>query len=353
MEQGKQDLEESKELNPLAADYQPEKKVEETKHDLKADATVFEPEVSIVYKEDLIISHCSSSEKFDGRYGNLNFVLGDNLVTYDPVADTWVSYSEWSSKSKAPEAKYYKGVMTVANSFILTGGYNGIALKHSYHVDISNNFGTLINTMSVYEMQEARYLHSVAYYNNKVYVIGGQSSPTSYLSSVEAFENETWVSKASLNKPRSFSTVIVNNNGIWVAGGFSGPSEIAHSIEVYNDSQWKLIDVNLPMLAGMAAVPVDKFNSSFYVLGGSDGSKSYDRVLLFNTENSNFEVANIKLLYPRAGSSVCWSSGFFWVVGGGQLVGEVWNSGSGKETKPMPLSIYAQIEAANFVKARE
>ena len=354
-----QGLEESKaRLNPLAADYNPSVAVEETKHNLKADASIFEPgpAVTIESYETHAISHCKTSEKFDGRYGILNFVIGETFASYDPLEDSWVTYSEWSSKSKAPEAKYYRAIMISSTSFIITGGYSGLALKHSYHADISNNFGELINTLNVYEMNEARFLHSMVVYNSTVFIIGGQNSASNYLTSVEAFEGDSWVVKPSLNKPRSYFAVVTNNSGIWVAGGYQGSSEICQSIEKFQNNEWKLIEVTVPILAGMCTVPVDKFNSSFYFLGGSDGNKSYDKVLIFNTENSSFEEDSIRLLYPRAGAVACWYSNSFWIVGGGNVIGEEWTVANGRtvrETKPMPLSIYSQIDAATFMKIKE
>ena len=244
--------------------------------------------------------------------------------------------------------------MVAPTSFILTGGFNGAALKHSYHADIMNNFGEIHNTMDVYEMQEARYLHSMILHNTKAYVIGGQSSADTYLNSVEAFENDSWVLKPALNKPRSMFTVMVNNSAIWVAGGFCGKGVTCQSLEKFDGEQWLLIEVALPMYAGMCSAPVDKFNNSFYVLGGSDGNKASDRFLVFNTESSSFEEdQNLKLLYPRAGGVTYWINETFWIIGGGISFGEMWSKGKGVETKTMPLSIYSQIEAASFTKSRE
>ena len=351
MEPNPTDLEESKaNLSANALDFSPE-----VKPLLKADALAFKPQGEAIIEsyEDQVIPHCRTADKFEGKYGNLNFVIGDSLVAYESLEDSWVSYAEWATKSRAPEAKYYRGIMTAPNAFVLTGGLNGGALKHSYHIEIFKDFGAVINTMDVYEMVEARYMHGIALHNNTVYAIGGQSAPGEYLTSVEAFENNNWVAKAPLNRARAFFTVIVNNSAIWVAGGFCGTAEVCQSIEKFDGRAWEVIEVALPMYAGMSAVPRDKFNSSFYVLGGSDGNQAYDRFLIFNTENSSFEEDQTRLALPRAGSSVCWFADSFWVIGGGPATGEMWVNGQGRETKPMPLSIYSHIEAASFMKTRE
>ena len=355
MEGKKIDPDDSKGLNPNASDFTPKSQVEESKQDLKADADSFEPStiISVESYETHAVSHIKSAEKFIGRYSLLNFILYDNFTTYDAIEDTWTTYSEWTLKSKAPEAKHCRALMISANSFIITGGLNEEALKHSYHADISTGFGTSTNILEVYEMQEARYLHGVALFNNKVYAIGGQNSASSYLSSVEVFENGCWTLKAPLNRPRSSFTVVVNNSAIWVAGGFVGACEVCNSIEKYQGGEWVLIDANVNMLAGMTAIPRDKFNSSFYIVGGSDGNEISKRVLVFNTENSRFDEDQQELLYPRAGAVGCWDGNTFWLVGGGQLIGECWNGQKKSETKSMPLSIYAQIESASFMKSRE
>jgi hypothetical protein len=184
-------------------------------------------------------------------------------------------------------------------------------------------------------------------------VIGGQNSAKNYLSHVEAFENGVWVVKPPLYKPRSQALAFCNNSAIWVAGGFSGSCELVQSIEKFRNGNWTLLEVSQPMLAGMFSVPRDKFNSSFLILGGSDGNNVTDRVLIFNTETSTLELESFKLIHPRAGASTCWFGSNFWVVGGGQTIGEVWNSGNGKETRSMPLTIYSQIESASFMRARD
>lgn len=347
-------MEESKgSLNPNANDFTPKVASEPPKSGLNTNAATFEPEPVIESYETHSVSNVKAAEKFDGRYGLLNIISGESFATYDAAEDTWVTYNEWTSKSKVPEGKYSRTVMKSPTSFIISGGYNGSALKHSHHVEICKNFGESINTVSVYEQVEARYLHSAVLFNNTVYLIGGQSSSKNYLSSVEAFENSEWVLKSSLNKARSYSTAICNNSAIWVAGGFCGPNEVVQSVEKYSNGVWELIDVSFPMLAGMASVPRDRFNSSFLILGGSDGNSMSDRVLVFNTENSRFEGEAGKLLAPRAGAVTCWFGNSYWVIGGGHATGEFWNQGVGKETKAMPLTIYSQIEASSFMKSRD
>lgn len=356
MEGSKDNSEESKgKLNPDAIDFTPKDVPEETKHNLKADAATFEPTANVIIEsyETHPTTHCKTAEKFEGRYGMANFVLGESFVTHDPIEDSWTTYTEWTAKSKVPDGKYSRAVFTNSNSFIITGGFNGTALKHSYHIEISNNFGTISNIVNVYEMQEPRYLHSSVMFNSLAYVIGGQSSPNEYLSSVEAFDGQAWITKSPLNRPRSYCAVIANNSALWVAGGFCGTAEVCNSLEKFQDNTWLVINVNIPMLAGMSVVPRDKFNSSFLVLGGSDGNHTSERVLCFNTENSQFEEDGMKLLHPRAGATVCWYLNSFWVVGGGHVNGEFWSNGVGKEMKNMPLSIYQQIEAAAFMKAKE
>ena len=351
MEPNISDLEESKaNLSADAPDFSPVPKPL-----LKADAEDFKPQGEAIIEsyEDHPTPHCRTCDKFEGKYGSLNFLLGDSFTTYECLEDSWVTYSEWSHKSRAPDAKYCRGIMSAPNAFILTGGLNGGALNHSYHIEIFKDFGSVVNTMNVYEMVEARFMHGLALHNNTVYAIGGQGAPAEYLASVEAFENNNWVAKAPMNRARSFFAVIVNNSAIWVCGGFCGTAEVCQSIEKFDGRLWEVIEVALPMYAGMSVVPRDKFNSSFYVLGGSDGNRAYDRFLIFNTENSSFQEEEMKLAYPRAGSTVCWFADSFWVVGGGPSTGEMWVNGVGRETKQMPLSIYSHIEAASFMKTRE
>jgi hypothetical protein len=318
---------------------------------LNTEAASYEPTIEVYQTERE--NHIKSATKFDGKYGLLNVILAQNLATYDANEDSWTTYTEWTSQNKVPEGKYSRIVMTGPNTFVVTGGFSQVALKHSHHVEIKKEFGESFNSVAVYEMNEARYLHCSVLFNSSVYVIGGQNSARNYLNHVEAFENGQWVNKAPLNHPRSQATAFCNNSYIWVAGGFNGPSELVQGLEKFNGSVWVNVEVVLPMFAGMTSIPRDKFNTSYLILGGSDGNNVSDRVLVFNTETSSFEVESFKLLLPRAGAVACWFASKFWVVGGGQAAGEVWTNGAGKETKPMPLTIYNQIESAAFMRPRD
>lgn len=338
-------------LNPDAFDFTPKGLPGAEESLLNTEAASYEPTIEIY--ETQPVNHVVNAQKFEGKYGLLNVVCGVNLNTYDANEDSWTSYAEWTSKSKVPEGKYSRIVMTGQSSFVVTGGYCQTALKHSHHVEIKKEFGANVNNVTVYEMNEARYLHCAVFFGSAVFVIGGQSSQKNYLASVEAFENGEWVNKSSLNHARSQATAFCNNSYIWVAGGFSGPSELIQDLEKFNGSVWVTVQVQLPMLAGMTSVPRDKFNTSFLILGGSDGNNVSDRVLVFNTETSNFETEAFKLLLPRAGAVACWFASNFWLVGGGQANVEVWNNGVGKLGKAMPLTIYNQIESAAFMRPRD
>ena len=95
MEGGSQGFESIGELNPLATDFNPvHKEVEEVKNPLKADAQEYNPEVIIESYETQEISHVKSAQKFEGKYGNINFILGDSLITYDCLEDSWVNYGK-------------------------------------------------------------------------------------------------------------------------------------------------------------------------------------------------------------------------------------------------------------------
>ena len=338
-------------LNPDAFDFTPKRMAEENKSVLNTEAASYEPTIEIYQTERE--NHIKQAGKFEGKYGLLNVIFAESFATYDANEDSWTTYTEWTSKNKVPEGKYSRIVMTGPNSFVVTGGFSQVALKHSHHVEIKKEFGESINLVAVYEMNEARYLHCAVLFNSSVYVIGGQSSAKTYSSHVEAFENGQWVSKAPLNQARSQAAAFCNNSSIWVAGGFAGPAELVQSLEKFNGSVWVNVEVALPMLAGMTSLPRDKFNTSYLVLGGSDGNNVSDRVLVFNTETSSFEVESFKLLLPRAGAVACWFGSKFWVVGGGQSNVEVWSNGAGREARAMPVTVYNQIESAAFVRPRD
>jgi N-acetylneuraminic acid mutarotase len=108
--------------------------------------------------------------------------------------------------------------------------------------------------------------------NGKIYIIGGRSNTTNYLTTVEEYNPATnsWVTKANMPTPRSHLSAAVYNNKIYVFGGFASTGSI-NTVEEYNPTTntWTT-KANMPTArAGLTAASV---NNKIYVIGGEGTS---------------------------------------------------------------------------------
>ena len=98
-----------------------------------------------------------------------------------------------------------------------------------------------------------RYWHSMSWIDNSPAVIGGEDDDK-YLNSVEIFKDSKWIQGLSINISRSSHTSITHHKATWVIGGSSSKTEKLDSIEKYEKNEWKILELKLIITCSMIVI---------------------------------------------------------------------------------------------------
>ncbi|CAG9323167.1 unnamed protein product [Blepharisma stoltei] len=293
---------------------------------------------------------------FQGKYGNINVLTKTQLLCFNPAEEKWYIHSTISESKIIKPEKYCSICMIDGTTFVMTGGLcKGVAQCTATKVQISTSYeGGRIEEVTPYtRLVEGRYLHSSVVYKGTLYILGGQSSPSVFLNTVESYKENIWQIMPPMNKARSTFTAFASHNGIYVAGGFEGANLLSGGIEKFTDelNRWDLINTEIPMLAGMTLTSCDNFNTGVLLFGGSDGNEISNRIVEFNTETNAQRVREQTLVFPRARALAYKKYDKIWIFGGGVNVGEEFDKTVVKALEyGIPINTYEQLSAPFFIK---
>jgi len=141
---------------------------------------------------------------------------------YDPVTDIW------TTKASIPTVRVALAASAVNNKIYAIGGATGTS-PHTI------TFSGLLATNEEYDpttdtwtakasIPIARWNFGAVAMNNKIYAMGGQSGPTTFLATNHEYdpETDTWTPKHSMSAAQyNFGAAAVNNK-IYVIGGYNG-----------------------------------------------------------------------------------------------------------------------------------
>ena len=249
----------------------------------------------------------------------VSLILNDN-GTITPLTNESQIYDKsaiWALYG--PESKGY--------NFLITGGmyaekedveedkYAEKEEIYHYHYGTSRTFtvrlmpkGTL-QLKRYTNMLKLRYMHWVVNwwngYNNRIFVIGGQSK-SDVLNSTEYYDFNTnkWIAKANMNSPRSVFSVVNINEYIYAFGGFKDYQYFSEpSLERYSilDNSWESIDLaELQLSSKWGSTIWRTYDNQLLILGGyatinsDDPSQQigYQSLHRVNTEDWSIEVLN-------------------------------------------------------------
>lgn len=297
---------------------------------------------------------------FQGTYSKLNYLVNDQIHCFDYQKSSWTTFTEISHDPKVTFRKYSQAIFTANNNtFYVIGGLSKQQLKgkrKTLKVRIGQDFGKRIEELSYdKKLIQGRYLHTCVLLGDKIYAMGGQSNPKTYLNTVEVLDQEGWKSAPSMNIPRSNFTSFVYQNAIYVAGGFSGQKELSHHIERYEvgSDSWQMIELTTPMYAGMTVIPRMKDYDTVWLIGGFNGESSTKRVVEFNSKTYEVAETGKDLLFPVSMGVTCWYGSYNYYVfsGGIEVIGQVFDKGEWKKYEVIPQ--ISHIEAASFPAFRK
>jgi N-acetylneuraminic acid mutarotase len=175
------------------------------------------------------------------------------VQVYNPTTDTW----------------------TLAQALPIAVNHNAAAVVggklYSFGAGTGQTFAYDPNNNSWVARASSHYVHrgtaAVGVINGKIYVAGGEGTPSQRELEVYDPVANTWTVKAPMSVPRNHTAGGVINGKFYVVGGRAGPSTDA--LEVYNPqaNTWSTLASMPTPRSGFAAAVV---NNELWVFGGED-----------------------------------------------------------------------------------
>ncbi|MFW5433718.1 Kelch repeat-containing protein [Paenibacillus apiarius] len=199
-----------------------------------------------------------------------NSIRPTNVVEeYDPATNTWTKKASLNVSRADLTVQAYNGKIYAMGGWRRddSGTYDVLEVEE---YNPSTDTWTIINTT----LSERRIGSTSVLVNNQIYVIGGGGSNPK---GVEAYDidNNTWVTKPSLNHGRAGSGATIANNKIYVLGGTETPGVPSNVVEEY--TLGKNTDPVTPPDPVDPEVPVDLSNRAILEIIMTNGlDKEYD-----------------------------------------------------------------------------
>jgi N-acetylneuraminic acid mutarotase len=218
-------------------------------------------------KPSLLIAVCSPMAAI---CNNKLYVLGGTIWNYDIqsaevctfVQEYDFSSNSWSLKSNIIQGVQNTSVAVVNNKIFVIGGNSSIDGNTVQEYDPINDTCILKS-----EMPTSRGGSCACVVDDKIYVIGGDDVGWNELNAVEMYDPVTdiWVQKDTLLSPRTNGRCgVINNKIYFFGGGIFGPYD---ENEEY-DPQTNKWQTKLKMITGRYAFGVATVNNEIYAIGG-------------------------------------------------------------------------------------
>ncbi len=264
--------------------------------------------------------------------GNTNDIWStSNMTTWNQILSNDPNTgSRWSPRGLFNSAVYFQDKLWVLGNKDDPAGSN----------DIWSSSDGITWTQMGNGPWSARDTHSVAVFNNKLWILGGQSSNGTSFYQL----NDVWSSSDGINwnqatsnapwTPRANSASVVFNNKLWILGGTNNNGANYGDVwSTANGINWTQENINAFLPRGYHTATV--FNGKIWVMGGfATGSTTFDIV------SSSDGVVWTTTGTPgpwgyRSGHSVVVQNNKMWLLGGaGQggvsaLRGDIWSTTDG------------------------
>ena len=196
-----------------------------------------------------------------------NKVLSDKLFIYDPVKNKWQEGKTMPTARGALAAAFINGILYAVGGQSSSSSPQILATNEAY--DPISNMWT-----SKAPMPTARHHAGSAVVDGKLYVIGGRVNGISHTININVNEmydpeNDRWITLEPMPSKRSgiSAAASVNNSSIYVFGG-EEPSKTFNNNEKYDtkSNKWTSEPPMLTPRHGLGAVAID--DDKIYVIGG-------------------------------------------------------------------------------------
>jgi hypothetical protein len=198
-------------------------------------------------------------------------------------------------------------------SMFVIGGYSGNTFKNDvWRWSMYDNQWTEVTSAAAWSGRRG---HASVVFNNKIWVLGGETSSGSKNDVWSSADGKIWnLETAAAAWPARWGhSAAVLNNKIWVMGGASGFSEYKNDVwSSANGKDWTR-EKDAPWAARVAQAAVAAQNKIF-ILGGLANNYKND-VWAFDGTTWVKQVENAQWA-PRAGHTATFWKGTIWITGG-------------------------------------
>jgi len=150
----------------------------------------------------------------------------------------------WTNTNNMVNPRNRHSAVVYDNKIYVMGGETSINTdSNSFEVF---NETTNTWTLGTTTMSTTRSQHASVVYDGKIYTIGGKSHGFGYLKSVDVFDGSSWsLSSAELSNTRTKHSAVVYDNKIYVIGGIVDGVQ-SDTIEVFDGNSWTLLTTVIP-----------------------------------------------------------------------------------------------------------
>ncbi len=278
---------------------------------------------------------------------------GNAVLGWDPLPGTQTYTLYWHTADSVSETDNLGALPAVTTPFAHHGRQNGTAYFYLLKavsgtgakvlskvvrctpraVTPSGSAWTLASSSAAFP---ARGLAAGAWFNDRMWVIGGMATPAGFLNDVwSSADGQTWTvaSPAAGFSGRSYHTVLVQGGKIHVIGGAQGPGALLNDVwSSPNGTTWTqtTAGAGFSKRIGQGGLV---FNNKMWILGGYDGAVRND--VWSSSDGANWEkILDAASFSARIFPAVTVFDGKMWLAGGctesgGPGLNDVWSSPDG------------------------
>ena len=212
-------------------------------------------------------SHGNAATKNDNVF--IIVAGGKDATSKSPVSTVQeFGGKAWKTLANMKTPRYNFGLAYFNNKIYALGGITS-GRDRIKSVESFDGMSSTWNTENA-SMSVERASFGVAVLNDKMYAIGGEGAATSVLRSVESFDGRKWKQEPMMSQKRHMHSVCIFQNKIYVAGGTSAVDASntlnrLSSAEVFDGSSWQNI---APMSSARVSHSMVALSGKLYGIGG-------------------------------------------------------------------------------------
>ena len=254
--------------------------------------------------------------------GNDIYVIG-GFDKSGNVLDTVEIYNikndSWKTVSPLPQPLHHTAASSSNGKIYVVGGYtNNNWLPSAKLFIYSPNNDTWREGPP---MPTARGALTVVFLDEILYAIGGEGE-SRIMDINEAYNLKTnnWISKSPMPTPRHHAASAVVDGNVYLIGGrVQGVSPITNvnDNEMYNpkEDKWMILESMPSKRSGISAASIN--NTTIYVFGGEDITKTYNNNEKYNVKNNKWESKEHMPTARHGLAAVSANDDKIYVIGGG------------------------------------